>query len=259
MNMKNIAVVTGASSGMGKQFALTLKEHGNYDEVWLIARGMKSLEETARLTGLPSRYVALDLTDDKSFEEYGQLLKQEEVNVGLLINASGFGIFESTENTSEKNLDDMVDLNCKALMKMTRISLPYMSKGSRIIQIASMAAFQPTPYIGIYSATKAFVLSFSRALNQEVRKRGIQCMAVCPYWTRTKFFDRAIDQNREQIVKYYAVMYTPEQIISKAWKDLEKGKDLSIYGFIANGQALLCKLLPHKLVMYIWQKQQKLL
>lgn len=257
--MKNIAVVTGASSGMGKQFALTLKEHGNYDEVWLIARGKKSLEETAQQVGIPARTVALDLTDDRSFEEYSQMLEQEEANVALLINASGFGIFESVENTSEKNLDDMVDLNCKALMKMTKISLPYMSKGSRIIQIASMAAFQPTPYIDVYSATKAFVLSFSRALNQEVRKRGIQCMAVCPYWTRTKFFDRAIDQDKEQIVKYYAVMYTPEQIISKAWKDLEKGKDLSIYGFIANGQALLCKLLPHRLVMYIWQKQQKLL
>ena len=257
--MKNIAVVTGASSGMGKQFALTLKEHGNYDEVWLIARGRKSLEETAQELGIPAKAVPLDLTGDESFEEYARLLKEEDVNVSMLINASGFGIFESVENTSEKNLDDMVDLNCKALMKMTKISLPYMSKGSRIIQIASMAAFQPTPYIDVYSATKAFVLSFSRALNQELRKKGIQCMAVCPYWTKTRFFDRAIDQDREQIVKYYAVMYTPEQIITKAWKDLEKGRDLSIYGFIANGQALLCKLLPHKLVMYIWQKQQKLL
>ncbi|MBR0136821.1 MAG: SDR family NAD(P)-dependent oxidoreductase [Erysipelotrichaceae bacterium] len=256
--MKNIAVVTGASSGMGKEFALTLKDHGSFDEVWLIARGARNLGETAKQIPIPAKIVPLDLTDRSSFEQYADLLKQEEVSISLLINASGFGIFESVENTSEKNLDDMVDLNCKALMKMTKLSLPYMSEGSRIIQIASMASFQPIPYIDVYGATKAFVLSFSRALNQELKKRKIHCMAVCPYWTKTKFFDRAVAQNKDQIVKYYAVMYTPEQIITRAWKDLEKGKDLSIYGFVAKAQALLCKLLPHKIVMYIWKKQQKL-
>ena len=82
-------------------------------------------------------------------------------------------------------------------------------------------------------------------------------MAVCPYWTRTKFFERAIDPDK-QVVKKYIVMYEPENIVKRAWKDLAKGKDVSIYGVIARGQAALCKILPHKLVMDIWQKQQDL-
>ena len=150
----------------------------------------------------------------------------------------------------------MVDLNCKALVKMTKMSLPYMHEGSKIINIASMAAFQPIPYIDVYGASKAFVLSFSRALNSELETRRIQAMAVCPYWTRTRFFDRAVGE--KQIVKKYIVMYEPEMIIRQAWKDLEKGKDISIYGTIAKGQAALCKILPHKLVMNIWKKQQDL-
>ena len=119
-----------------------------------------------------------------------------------------------------------------------------------------MAAFQPIPYIDVYGASKAFVLSFSRALNSELELRKIQVLAVCPYWTKTKFFDRAVGE--KQIVKKYIVMYEPEMIITQAWKDLEKGKDISIYGTVAKGQALLCKLLPHKLVMNIWKKQQDL-
>lgn len=102
------------------------------------------------------------------------------------------------------------------------------------------------------------MLSFSRALNSELTMRNIHCMAICPYWTKTKFFDRAVDPSKKQIVKKYIVMYEPGNIIKQAWKDLAKNKDVSIYGTVAKGQALLCKILPHKLVMNIWKKQQDL-
>ena len=84
-------------------------------------------------------------------------------------------------------------------------------------------------------------------------------MAVCPYWTKTRFFDRAVNTDKEPVVKKYIVMYKPEQIVKKAWKDMAKGKDVSIYGVVANGQAALCKMLPHGTVMRIWKKQQKLM
>ena len=255
--MKNIAVITGASSGMGKQFVLTLKDHGIYDEVWAIARNTQRLEELRELIPFNLRTFSLDLTNEDSFAVYENALEEEKPNISLLINASGFGIFDSVENSSMEDTLGMIDLNCKALVRMTKLSLPYMSNGSKIIQIASMAAFQPIPYIDVYGASKAFVLSFSRALNREVEKKGVKCMAVCPYWTRTAFFDRAIDPDK-QIVKKYVVMYEPEDIVDRAWKDLKKGKDVSIYGAIAKGQAALCKLLPHGLVMDIWQRQQKL-
>ena len=255
--MKHIAVITGASSGMGKQFALTLKDHGTYDEVWAIARSAENLEQLRPLIPFELKVLALDLTKPECLEAYKEELEREKPFISLLVNASGFGIFDSLERSRMEDTEGMIDLNCKALVKMTKLSLPYMAEGSKIIQIASMAAFQPIPYINVYGASKAFVLSFSRALNREVGKRGIHCMAVCPYWTRTKFFERAIDPDK-QVVKKYIVMYEPENIIKRAWKDLERNKDVSIYGVIARGQAALCKILPHKLVMDIWQKQQDL-
>ena len=152
----------------------------------------------------------------------------------------------------------MMDLNCGAVLAMCQHSIPYMEKGAKIINIASVAAMQPIPYINVYGATKAFVLSFSRALNRELKKDGISVMAVCPFWTKTDFFERAVDEEKEKIVKKYIAMYTPQQIVNRAWQDLKKGKDVSMYGFKARGQALLVKLLPHKIVMSVWMKQQEL-
>ena len=201
--------------------------------------------------------IPLDLGKQESFAVYEKLLEEEQPNIMLLVNAAGFGIFDSVDDTSLTDLDGMIDLNCRGLVNMSKLSLPYMSEGAKMIQIASMAALQPIPYINVYGASKAFVLSFSRALNGELESRKIHCMAVCPYWTRTSFFDRADRGNN--VVKKYIVMYEPENIVEQAWKDLARNKDVSIYGTIARGQAALCKILPHKLVMKIWKKQQDLL
>ena len=124
--------------------------------------------------------------------------------------------------------------------------------------IAAVAAFQPIPCINVYAATKAFVLYFSRALNRELKKRGITVTAVCPFWTKTEFFNRAVSAQSDAVVKKYTAMYRPEQIVTRAGRDAKRGKDVSNFGFVARAQAGLCKLLPHSLIMTIWQKQQKL-
>lgn len=121
-----------------------------------------------------------------------------------------------------------------------------------------MAAFQPIPYIDVYGASKAFVLSFSRALNRELRGRGIRVMALCPFWTRTAFFARATVNGGESVVKKYVAMYEPEQMVQRAWRDAKRGKDVSQFGFVARFQTGLTKLLPHSLVMDVWMHQQKL-
>ena len=254
--MKNIAVITGASSGMGRDFALTLEDNFSVDELWVIARRKDRLEELKNNIKIPIKTIALDLSDEKSFKEYEDLLKKEKVNVKLLINASGYGIFDKTTKTSYEDNIGMVKLNVEGLTSICLKTLPYMSKGSKIINFASVAAFQPVPYINIYAATKAYVLSFSRSLNRELKKDGIHVMAICPYWTKTEFFDRAVTKNK--VVKKYVAMYNSVDNVKRAWRDLKKGKDVSQYGFIARGQVLLCKLLPHKLVMSIWLRQQKL-
>ena len=133
-----------------------------------------------------------------------------------------------------------------------------MPEGGQIINIASVAAFQPIPYIDVYGASKAFVLSFSRALNRELRGRGIRVMALCPFWTRTAFFDRATVNGGESVVKKYVAMYEPEQLVQRAWRDAKRGKDVSQFGFVARFQTGLTKLLPHSLVMDVWMHQQKL-
>ena len=131
-----------------------------------------------------------------------------------------------------------------------------MPDGSRIAQFASIAGFQPVPYINVYAATKAFVISYSRALNIELKPRKISVTCICPFWTKTAFFDRAVNQ-QNKVITYYAVMYDANKVINKAFKDLLKRKEISIYGFIANAQAKLVKILPHKLVMRVWCNQQK--
>ena len=254
--MKRIAVITGASSGMGKRFTETLQEGGVFDEVWVIARREERLKELS--CPYPVRPLALDLTDRASFDAYEMLLKSEDVQVGLLINCSGFGKFSATMDVSLAENLNMVDLNCQALMAMCQITIPFMPRGGKIVNIASVAAIQPIPYINVYAATKAFVLHFGRALNREIKKLGLSCMTVCPFWTQTEFFGRAIKDDENAVVKKYIVMYTPEQIVSRAWRDLKKGKDMSMYGFVARFQSLLAKLAPHSFVMSYWMNQQKL-
>lgn len=253
--MKTIAVITGASSGIGKCFAETVSEYGvSFDEVWVIARREERLRELK--LPYPIRPIALDLTQREDLSVYAKMLAEEKPNVALLINCSGFGKFCATMDASLEENRNMVELNCMALMSMCQLSLPYMEKGASIVNIASVAAYQPIPYINVYGATKAFVLSFSRALDRE--QKEISVMAVCPFWTRTEFFDRAVKKDADAVVKTYIAMYDAEQIVTRAWRDLKRGKDVSKFGFIARAQVLLARMLPHRFVMWFWMKQQKL-
>ena len=256
--MKNIAIITGASSGMGREFVKSLKDHMNVEEVWVIARSEDKLRALQKETPVPVRPVPLDLSNPAFIEELSALLQAEKPDVRLLINASGYGKFDAVEKLSMEEDLGMIDLNCRALTAMTKLVLPYMNGGAKILQIASVAAFQPIPYINVYGATKAYVLSFSRALNRELKKRGIQVTALCPFWTKTAFFDRAVRKNEEAVVKKYVAMYEPSFIVDRAWKALRKGKDYVVPGFKAKMQVALVKILPHSLVMNVWMNQQKL-
>ena len=259
--MKNIAIVTGASSGIGKEFFLSLNDKKQeLDEIWVIARSEDKLHALKEHTPLPLRVFALDLSIPNAAAAIKQALEENPANVRYLICASGFGRFNATEKDDPAILQNMVDLNCRAIVDVTTATLPYLSQGGAVLLIASVAAFQPIPYLATYGASKAFVLSYGRALNRELKKsRKARCLCVCPFWTKTAFFDRATAKNENTVVKKYTAMYTPEQIVKQAWKDLKKKrKDVSIFGFKAKGQALLVKLLPHRLVMNVWLNQQKL-
>lgn len=251
-----IAVVTGASSGMGREFVRQLAEQERLDEIWVVARREARLLELQKQVAVALRPLALDLTQEKSFEKYAALLAQERPDVAILVNCSGYGKFGHFTEVSLEDMMGMIDLNCKALVCMTALTLPYMKKGAEIYQLDSLSSFQPVPYLNIYGATKAFVLSSTRALNVELAPRGIRAMAVCPGWVDTEFFDRAETQEKK-VVTYFNAIYQPGDVVKTALKDMKKGKDVSIHGFKVRVQVFFTKLLPHRLVMRVWMKQQK--
>ena len=249
-----IAIITGASSGMGRCFVEKLDKREKFDEIWVIARRRERLEELQQNVGAKIRPIALDLTKSESFLEYRALLDEVKPEVKVLVNASGFGIFGADCDVSLEDKLAMCDLNDKALVAITHHTLPFMQKGSEIFEIGSLSSFQPVPYIATYAATKAFVLSYSRALNVELKSRGIRVMAVCPGWVKTEFFDHAV---KDDTISYYNHYFTSEEVVNRALKDMKRGRDVSVVGFDIRAQVLLTKLLPHRIVMWIWCKQQK--
>ena len=252
-----IAIVTGASSGMGREFVRQLASYVKVDEVWVIARRESALQELKNECPYPIRPVALDLCEEESFQCLSALLKEEKPDIRLLVNAAGFGKFGKFENVPLQDDLQMIDLNCKALLYMTRLCLPYMQGGSHILQLDSMSAFQPVPYIATYGATKAFVLSYTRAILPELQKRGIRIMAMNPFWVKTEFFNHAFATNGSE-VQNYVCFYEAKDVVSTGLHDLyHTKKQVSVHGFTAKFQRLLVKIVPHSIVMKVWINQQK--
>ena len=248
-----IAVITGASSGMGREFVYALDRDEEFDELWVIARREQRLLELKEKCRAKIRPIVLDLQTRESFALYRQLLEQEKPEIAVLVNAAGFGLFGAFMDMDMDRQLDIIDLNSRALTAMCYMSVPYMKKGSRIYNMGSMSSWQPVPYINVYGASKAYVLNFSRALGVELKDRGIKVMAVCPGWITTEFFDHAI---HDDTISYFNRYYPPEQVIEKAMKDMKKGKNASVLGFPERVQVLLVKLLPVGFVMKTWCRQQ---
>jgi len=252
-----IAIVTGASSGMGREFVLQLSQYVTVDEIWAVARREEALLQLQEQTSVKVRPIVLDLLQEESFTRFSDLLAAEKPEVSLLVNAAGFGKFGAAQNIPLEDDCRMIDLNCKALVAMTRIVLPYMHRGSHILQLDSLSAFQPVPYITTYGATKAFVLSYTRAMDAECKSQGIRIMAMNPGWVKTEFFNHAFVTNQSE-VQYFDRLYEARDVVATGLKDLYKTrKPMSIHGFPVRMQVRLVKLLPHSLVMKVWLNQQK--
>lgn len=253
-----IAIVTGASSGMGREFVRQLSAYVDVDEIWAVARRKSALEALKQEVSVPVRPISLDLLEETSFREMERLLREEKPDVKLLVNGAGFGKFGAYHKVSIEDDCRMIDLNCKALVLMTRLCIPYMAPGSHILELDSNSAWQPVPYITTYGATKAFVLSYSRAMNRELKGRGIRVMAMNPGWVKTEFFDHAMKQGDDCEVKYFDRLYEADEVVRTGLKDLYKTKkDYSIHGLPVRLQVAMVKLVPHSIVMNIWLNQQK--
>lgn len=250
----NIAIVTGASSGMGREMARQLPyfyREGTLDEIWVIARRKEKLESLTFPRGIKSRVVAGDLTKKKFFEKFKKLLAEKQPAVKMLVNAAGFGKSGAFAEIVEEDLEiqpEMTDLNCRALTRMTSVCLPYLKAGSRIINLASAAGFCPQPYFTVYAATKAYVLSFSQALGEELKPRGIAVTAVCPGPVDTEFFE--VSGKIENTWKHM-LLKSPQKVVHKALKDSRKRKSVSVYGISMKAARIAAKLIPHGMIIWI--------
>ena len=248
-----IAVISGASSGMGREFVYALDKDEEFDELWVIARREDRLLELQEKCRAKLRPIVLDLQQRESHKQYKALLEVHKPEIAVLVNAAGFGLFGAFMEMDLDRQLDIIDLNSRSLTAMCYLSVPYMTKGSRIYNMGSMSSWQPVPYINVYGASKAYVLNFSRALGVELKDRGIKVMAVCPGWIKTEFFSHAIHDNT---INYFNRYYTAKQVIDRALKDMKKGRIASVLGFPERVQVFLVKHLPVKMVMKTWCRQQ---
>lgn len=246
----NIAIITGASSGMGRETARQLDRiyTDGIDEIWLVARRKARLEELASELKHRTRLFPIDLTDEKSITDFELTLNMINPNVKILVNASGFGINGRFTDVYAKEHADVIRLNCEALTRVTHMVLDYMRNGARMIQFASAAAFMPQPGFAVYAASKSYVLSFSRALNAELSDRGISVTAVCPGPVNTEFFEIA-EKNGTNYHFKKAFMADKESVVRRALKDAYNRKDVSVYSFAMQLFRLVSKIVPHRFVM----------
>lgn len=242
-----IAVVTGASSGLGREFARQISaRYSKFDEIWLIARRTERLEEVADEIKLTSRVISLDLSSTDELSALKTLLEENTPDIKLLVNCAGYGKSGSFDELGYDEQLGMIDINCRALTAVTKLCLPYISSNSRILELASAAAFMPQPDFAVYAATKAYVLSFSKALNKELKPKKITVTAVCPGPVDTEFFEIA-GKNVKPLKRM--VMAKPEDVVEQAIKDAALGNELSIYGRTMKLAHVAGRFLPHRLLM----------
>lgn len=269
MKQKKIIIITGASSGMGKEFVKQVDQHfPKVDEIWLIARRKDLLEDLAKLCRHKCRVLAFDLCNKQALEAINELLVKERPQITLLVNSAGYGIlgeFYADKVENKNNLLEakeslfplhmqeqmgMVSLNCETLTAMTYLCIPYMKKNGRIIQLASSAAFLPQPKFAVYAATKSYVLSVSRALNEELHNKSVYVTAVCPGPVDTEFFERAEKGADTLFIKKF-VMAKPEKVVAKALVDSRNKKEISVYGVLMQMFFIASKIIPHKWMLYV--------
>lgn len=230
MNQK-IALITGASSGIGREFVRLLDRHSKtFDEVWVIARRTQRLEQLQKeMSQFQLRIISLDLCKQEHLDKLEKLLHEEHPRIRLFINSAGIGKEKRFEQLKREDIQDMTLLNVYAFTMLTHIVLPFMAKPSNIIQMSSASAFLPQKDFSVYAATKSYILNYSLSLYSELREKEIYVTTVCPGPVDTEFLKISNDGNPQKPLKKL-VTVSPTSVAYKALVDSKKRKILSIYG-----------------------------
>ncbi len=244
------ALITGASSGIGEAFARLLAVRGM--DVILVARSEEKLQklasELSREHNVRAEVIAADLSREHAAQEVYESTQQLGLTVHLLVNNAGFGTYGYFESLSAEREHAEVMLNVTAVVDLTHAFLPAMveRREGGVINVASNAAFQPVPYMAVYGASKAFVLSFSEALWAEYRKRGVHILALCPGATATQFL-----QNVGTEEAAVGNEHTPEQVVAVGLRALERGRSYVIEGRNNYLLAQLSRFMPRPAVALV--------
>ena len=252
MNHYRTALITGASSGIGEAFAEAFAQQGL--DLILVARSSDKLDATAaRLTktygGRRVEVIAADLSAPQPGAALAKKIAALGMGVDVLVNNAGFGLAANFHKNEPARQQQMITLNVNAVVDLAQTFLPPMLErgAGAIINIASLAGFQPTPYMTVYGATKAFVLSFSEGLWAEYRSKGIAVIAVCPGPVDTAFFEATGNAKLRQTIPR-GTMLTAEQVVAASLKALAQGKSFVVPGAVMKLASLLPRFMPRALV-----------
>ena len=231
---------------MGEAFAHQLDQDTDLDELWLIARSTNELQRVATTLNHRCKIVSLDLSLRGSITTLEKLLATAKPTIKYTINNAGFGLNGDFVELDRLKQMEMVDLNCRGLVGVSTVCLPYMERGSIIIHTSSIAGFGPLGSFALYGASKAFATSFSVALASELKERGITVTTLAPGSVATAFQSKSrAGSTRKK--KFFAHRADPKDVVTLALKDARKGKTFSIYGISSKGIAFIAPLLPQYL------------
>lgn len=246
---KIIGIITGATGGIGKEFVNELINE-DLDEIWTIGRNREKLDLLYNKYGNKIRPISMDLGRTEELRQFEYLLKKESPIIKYLINNASIAKMGNYKDFSMEEIEKTIDLNCKAPVIMSTICIPYMIKGSHIMNISSASAFQPNPYINLYAASKAFERNYSRALNVELTDTGITATAVCPGWVDTELLTKTINGKKV----HFPGIVSPKKVVKTAFKDAKKGKDMSVCTLYVKCQHVYVKFMTQKFIMKMWMK-----
>ena len=255
-----IAVVTGASSGLGREFVRQLaRQEKQLEEIWVIARRQPQLEALRRESPVPLRVLAMDLAADGAAGRLEAALAAARPEVSVLVCAAGFGRMGDYRQVSRQDSAAIIRLNCTAAVEVTMACLPYMKAGGRILEICSTAAFQPFPYLNVYAASKAFLYRYSLALGRELRRRRITVTAVCPYWVKdTAFIPTATPSAGTPSIRHFPLASRSRRVVARALLDSRRGRAVSTPGPVCTFHRAAAKALPVGVLMSAWEVLRKI-
>lgn len=247
-----IAIVTGASSGLGQEYVRKIAEgYTDIEEIWVIARRTERLEALKEKFGDKKIFpISLDLTKHESYVTLSEMLESEKPEIKILVNNAGFGTLGDFDTMDMATQTRMVDLNNRALTAVTLSALPYMTKGSFVINVCSIASFAPNPRMTVYCSTKAYVLSFSKSLRFELKKKGINVLALCPGPMDTEFLPSAGIEKGSSHTFDTLPRVNPEMAAEKSLYYASRGRGIYTPRVFFKFYRVMAKLLPHGLVMH---------